>query len=139
MGGDGVLIQVNYVAVVLAAIAAMVVGFVWYGPLFGNAWMKLVGITKSDINKSEMPKLYGIMFLGALVEAYVLSHFIHYAGAVGLILGAKTGLWAWLGFVATTSLGNYMFSKRPIKLYYIDGGYALVNLIVMGAIIASLW
>lgn len=133
------MIQVNYLAILLAAVSAMVVGFVWYGPLFGNAWMKLVGISKSDVNKKEMPKLYGIMFLGALVEAYVLSHFIHYAGAYTLVLGAKTGLWAWLGFVATTMIGNYMFAKRGMKLYYIDGGYALVNLVVMGAIIASMW
>ena len=133
------MIQVNYVAVVLAAIAAMVVGGIWYGPFFGKAWMKLVGVSKESINKAEMPKLYGIMFIGALVEAYVLSHFIHYAGAVGPILGAKTGLWAWLGFVATTMIGNYMFAKRPMKLYYIDAAYALVNLVVMGAIIASLW
>ena len=133
------MIQVNYVAVGAAAVSAMVVGSVWYGPLFGNAWMKLVGISKADINKKEMPKLYGIMFLGALVEAYVLSHFIHYAGAYTLILGAKTGLWAWLGFVATTMVGNYMFAKRPMNLYYIDASYALVNLVVMGAIIASMY
>lgn len=133
------MIQVNYIAVVIAAVAAMVVGSLWYGPLFGKAWMKLVGISKDDVNKKEMPKLYGIMFLGALIEAYVLSHFIHYAGAVGLVLGAKTGLWAWLGFVATTMVGNYMFAKRPMKLYYIDAGYALINLLAMGAIIASMW
>ncbi len=133
------LIQVNYAAVLLSAIAAMVVGSLWYGPLFGDAWMKLVGISKSDINKKEMPKLYGIMFIGALVEAYVLSHFIHYAGATTLINGAKTGLWAWLGFVATVMIGNYMFAKRPINLYLIDAGYALVNLVVMGAVLAVLW
>ncbi len=133
------MIQVNYVAVLLAAVAAMVVGALWYGPIFGAAWMKLVGISKGDINKSEMPKLYGIMFVAALVEAYILSLFIHYAGAVGLLLGAKTGLWAWLGFVATVMIGNYMFAKRPMQLYLIDAGYALVNLLIMGAIIASMW
>ena len=133
------MIQVNYVPVLLAAVAAMVVGSLWYGPLFGKMWMKLVGVNKEDVNKSDMPKLYGIMFVGALVEGYVLSHFIHYAGAVGLVLGAKTGLWAWLGFVATTMIGNYMFAKRPLNLYFIDAGYALVNLVVMGAIIASMW
>lgn len=134
-----ILIQVNLLAVLIAAMAAMGIGSIWYGPLFGKTWMKLIGISKDDVNKKEMPKLYGIMFLASLVEAYVLSHFIHYAGAVGLVLGAKTGLWAGLGFVATTMIGNYMFAKRPMKLYYIDAGYALVNLVIMGAIIASMW
>lgn len=117
----------------------MALGSVWYGPVFGKAWMKLVGVNKEDVNKKEMPKLYGIMFLGALVQAYVLSIFIHYAGAYNLFLGAKTGLWAGFGFVATTMIGNYLFARRPMKLFYIDAGYSLVNLMVMGAIIASLW
>lgn len=133
------MIQVSWAPILLSAVAAMGVGSVWYGPLFGKSWMSLVGMGKSDINKKEMPKLYGIMFLGAIVEAYILSHFIHYAGAVGPILGAKTGLWAWLGFVATTMIGNYLFAKRPMKLYYIDAGYALVNLLMMGAVIGLFW
>ena len=133
------MIQVNYIAVLAAGVSAMVVGSVWYGPLFGKTWIKLTGISKSDMNTSEMPKQYGLMFLGALVEAYVLSHFIHYAGAVGPILGAKTGLYAAVGFVGASSLGNYIFAKRPMNLFYIDAGYALVNLMIMGAIIASMW
>ena len=131
------MIQVNLIAVAAAGISAMVVGSVWYGPLFGKDWMKLVGMKKEDVNKKEMPKLYSIMFLGALVEAYILSMFIHYAGAYTLLLGMKTGLWAWLGFVATVMIGNYMFSKKPLKLYFIDAGYALANLVVMGAILGS--
>ncbi len=133
------MIQVNYVAVGAAAVSAMVVGGLWYGPLFGKPWMKLVGISKDDVKKSEMPKLYGIMFLGAIIEAYILSMFIHYAGAVGLFNGAKTGFWAWLGFVGPVMLGNYMFSKKPLNLFGIDAGYALVNLLVMGAVIASMF
>lgn len=133
------MIQVNLMAVALAGVSAMVVGSVWYGPLFGKEGMKLVGIKKEDVKKGEMPKLYGIMFVGALLEAYVLSMFIHYAGAVGLFNGAKTGLWAWLGFVGPVMLGNYMFAKKPLKLFGIDAGYALANLLVMGAILALLW
>lgn len=133
------MIQVNLAGVAVAAASAMVLGSLWYGPLLGKEWMKLVGISKDDVKKSEMPKLYGIMFVGAILEAYVLSMFIHYAGAVGLVNGAKTGLWAWLGFVGPVMLANYMFAKKPLKLYKIDAGYALVNLLVMGAIIASMF
>jgi len=132
------LIQVNYVAVLICAIAAMVTGFLWYGKmLFGKSWMKLTGVTDVDAKSGNMPLLYGSMFIGALVEAYVLSHFIHYAGAFTLVNGIKTGVWAWLGFVGPVMMGSYMFSKRPMKLFYIDTGYALVNLMVMGAILAT--
>lgn len=133
------MIQVNLVAVALSGVSAMVLGSLWYGPLFGQAWMKLVGISKEDVKKEKMSVLYGVMFVGALAEAYILSIFIHYAGAFTLINGAKTGLWAWLGFVAPVMLGNYLFAKRPLKLFKIDAGYALVNLLVMGAIIATIY
>lgn len=133
------MIAVNLAAVAIAGVSAMVTGYIWYGPLFGKDWMKLSGIKKEDSKKEDMPKLYGIMFAGALIEAYMLSIFIHYAGAYTVLDGMKTGLWAWLGFVVTVMLGNYMFAKRPVKLFIIDSGYAAVNLLVMGAIIASMW
>ncbi len=133
------MIQVNLMAVVISAIAAMVVGFLWYGPLFGKTWMKLTGMAMTAESKKQAPKMYGVMFVGAIIEAYVLSHFVHYAGAYTLVDGAKTGLWAWLGFVAPVMLGNYMFTKKPMHLYVLDAGFALANLLVMGAIIASLY
>lgn len=129
------MIEVNYITVLISAVAAMVIGSVWYGPLFGKKWMGLIGISKSDVKKEDMPKMYGVMFIGVLIEAYVLSNFIQSGGATNIIDGAKVGAWAWLGFVGTVMLGNYMFSKKPINLYLIDAGYALVNLLVMGAII----
>lgn len=133
------MIAVDLTAVAIAGVSAMVTGGIWYGPLFGKDWMKLVGIRKEDIKKGEMPKMYGVMFAASLVEAYMLSIFIHYAGAYTLFDGIKTGVWVWIGFVGTVMLGNYMFSKKPMKLFFIDSGYALVNLMVMGAIIASMW
>ena len=134
------MIPINYVAVFIAAVLAMVSGFVWYSKAaFGKQWMRLTGVTEASAKAGNMPLLYGTMFVGALVEAYVLSHFIHYAGAYSLINGIKTGVWAWLGFVITTSLANSMFEGRPIKLLYINAGYALVNLMIMGAVLAVLW
>lgn len=132
------MIQVNWVAIILSAIAAMVVGMVWYGPLFGKMWMGLTGMRMTEEGKKQAPKMYAVMFLGVIVEAFILSHFIHYAGAYSLMLGFKTGVWAWLGFVAPVMLGNYMFTKKPLNLYFIDAGYALVNLVIMGAII-GMW
>lgn len=131
------MISVNYIAVVIAAVLAMVLGTVWYSKgVFGNAWMKLIGKNESDLEKGNMGALYGTMFVGVLIEAYVLAVFANYAGVSDLMGGVKLGLWAWLGFVATTSLGNSMFEGRPMKLFYINAGYALVNLIVMGGVIS---
>lgn len=133
------MIAVNLAAVGIAGVSAMVAGSIWYGPLFGKEWMSLSGIKKEDVKKEEMPKLYGIMFLGVLIEAYILSMFIHYAGAYTLLNEIKTGVWAWLGFVGPVMLSNYLFSAKPLKLFGIDAGYALLNLMIMGAILASMW
>lgn len=129
------MIQVNLPAVVGASIASMGIGFAWYSKaLFGKAWMKLEGIEKPD--KSGMGKTFALIFITTLISAYVLSIFIHYAGAYTLINGAKTGLWAWLGFAVPIELGDILFHKKPFKLFLIKSGHTLVGLLAMGAILA---
>lgn len=132
------LIQVNWVSIIIASIVAMGIGFGWYSDkVFGNRWMKLEGLDKDKIDRSGMGKKFAAMFLATIVSAYILSLFIHYAGAYSLILGAKTGLWAWLGFVLPTGLANHLFSKKPMQLFLLQTGHHLTGLIVMGAILGS--
>ncbi len=132
------MIQVNLVPVVVSSLAAMGVGFVWYSnALFGKKWIELHELKGDKMDKAGMGKIFGITFLVTLVSAYVLSIFIHYAGAYSLINGAKTGLWAWLGFVMPTSLATYLFTKKPMSLYAIDAGHHLTVLLVMGAILGT--
>ena len=135
-----ILVTVNYTAVLAAAIASMVIGFLWYSPmLFGTMWMELIGTTKEKMeeSKKKMGPLYAGIFVAALATAYVLAHFAAYAQANTIMLGMQTGFWAWLGFVATTMLGNVIFAGKPFKLYLLDVGYHLVSLVVMGAIVAG--
>jgi hypothetical protein len=138
------LVYVNYVAVLLCAIASMAIGFIWYGPLFGKEWSKLVGMTKDKMlaaNKN-MTQTYSIMFASSLLMAYVLAHFIWYAapGSFTVWIAVKTALWSWIGMVATTSLSKYLFSpdRKPVKLLVIETGYHLVTLVVMGLIFGIL-
>lgn len=134
-------VDVNLMAVLVCGIASMVIGFVWYSKaLFGNTWMKLSGVSEADMKKanSNMPMLYGTMFIASLVMAYVLAHFAKYAGALTLTDGMVAGFWAWLGFVATTMLTNVLYEGKPVKLYLINAGYQLVTLVVMGMILVSI-
>lgn len=139
------MIEVNYLAVFVAAIASMVVGFLWYGPLFGKMWMQMMGYGQADMDaakaKGGMGKSYAIAFIGSLVTAYVLAHIIGMANMAGVSSGISSGIssafWVWLGFVATVGLGSVLWERRTWKLYCFNMGHQLVHLIVMGLIIAA--
>ena len=127
------MIPVNLISVVIASVADMAVGFAWYSDVaFGKRWKKLTDV---KMDGAGMGKTFGITFLVTLISAYVLSIFMHYAGAYGLILGAKTGLWAWLGFVMPVQLSTHLFTKKPFELFLVDSGHHLVALLVMGAVL----
>ena len=132
-------VNVNLVAVVVAAIASVVLGALWYGPLFGKVWMKATGKTKADIDKAkgDMPKLYAITFVGALVTAYVLAVFISWAQATTIALAVIFGFLVWVGFVLTSSLGPLVWEDRNQQLFLIGVGYSFVSLIIMSAIIVA--
>ena len=133
-----ILTEVNYLAVLVAAIVSMAIGFVWYGPAFGKQWMKLVGKTQKDMEaeKAKMPQFMGIGLVAALVTAYVLALFVNLADAATIAEGLQVGFWVWLGFVVTTSLGGFTWSGRPMNLYYLENANHLVAFLVMGAILA---
>lgn len=129
-------VSINYLAVVVAALAAMVLGFAWYSPaLFSRMWVKEMGKTEEDF-KQGAGAGYAWAAVAALVTAYVLSHFVDYANAVTLADGAKTGLWAGLGLVATAMFTTNLFSGSSTKLWLINAGYQVVNLVIMGMILA---
>ncbi len=131
--------NVNWISIVVAAIINMAVGFVWYSPmLFGKQWMKYVGMSEKDVQaaKKGMSSAYGIMAVGALIMAFVLSKFVSMAGTMTATSGAMIGFWAWLGFVATSVVGGVLFEKKPWGWYYITAGFSLVVLVINGALLA---
>ncbi len=133
------MININYWSVLVAAVSNMIIGSVWYSPiLFGKKWMKLMGKSKEDMEREKkgVDKLYLMMFVGALVTAYVMAHFINYVSAYDAWGGAQLGIWIWLGFVMTINLGAVLFEKRPTGLYWINNFYYLVSLTLMGIILA---
>lgn len=129
--------QVNFLTILVGAVINMIIGSLWYSQaLFGKQWMKLVGKSDSELKKADVKKLYLLTAITALILAYVLDRFIIISGASDLVSGLKIGFWVWLGFVAATTLSDYLFAGRPIKLYYINVGYYLVSTLLMGALLA---
>ena len=133
-------IDINYWAVLVAALASYLIGALWYSPLlFGKAWIELMGFTEKDMQNAKkrgMAKNYGIMFVSTLVMSYVLAHFVDYTESTTAIAGAQAGFWIWLGFMATTALGSVLWENKPIKLYLINVGHSLLGLLLMSGILA---
>ena len=132
-------VSINYLAVLIAAIASMIIGFLWYGPLFGKMWMKLMDIDKKKVDEAKkkgMGRIYTLAFLTALIMSYVLAHFVDYVEAKTITDGIILGFWVWIGFLATTQIGSVFWEGKPVKLYLINTLHYLVALAVMAAILA---
>jgi len=130
-------VELNYWAILVGAASNMFIGYVWYArPVFGNAWMKLIGKTEEDLKARAGPAM-GVMVVLALVTSYVMAHFVDYTNAVNFFDGMVTGLWLWLGFVFTEMVSTNLFAQRPFKLSVVTSGYQLVGLSVMGGIVAA--
>ncbi len=137
------VVEVNWLAVILAAIAYMAIGFAWYSDaLFGKQYRKEMGVG-SDMKpgKDFMTKMMVLGSLSAIIMAYVLSHNVAfsgaYLGATGVWLGLMTGFWNWLGYQVIIFINGYLYERKSVKLTVINASYMLVALLVMGAIIAG--
>ena len=133
------LSEINFLAVAVAAIAPMVIGALWYGPLFGKAWMSAHGYTPERLEEmgQGMGKAYGLSFVCYLVMATVLAYLLAWIGAVNVVTGIWLAFLCWLGFAATVSLTSYLFSDRKPATYFLDVAYQLVLMLVMGAILGA--
>ena len=137
------MVPVNYWAVLVAAVANMVIGSIWYGPLFGKKWMKLQGWSKDDLEKMKskgMGKTYFLAFIGSLLMSFVLSHALVFAATYlninGVGAGITAGFWNWLGFIAPVALGMVLWEGKSWKIWSLLNGYHLISLMVMGVILA---
>ena len=140
------MVNINWIAVIVAAVAHFVIGFLWYSVFFMKPWMKEMGLAKLSPKQrkegmKEMPKNMAINFVTLLVTAWVLSYVIAYAGAfykvTGLQAGIQSAAWVWLGFYATTLVNQVLWEKRSWKLYGINVSHHLVGLLAMGAILGA--
>lgn len=133
------LLDVNYVAVVVAAVGTFILGALWYSPvLFGKAWVAAHGYGPDQIEamRKGAGKAYTVSLLCYLVMAWVMGVLVTRIGIDSLIGGIKLGALCWLGFAATIGLTAHMFSERKLATYVIDAGYQLAYLLLMGMVLA---
>ncbi|TSC68273.1 MAG: hypothetical protein G01um101466_499 [Parcubacteria group bacterium Gr01-1014_66] len=134
-------ISINYLAVCAAALSTIIVGALWYGPLFGKIWISLMGFTPKhmeELKKRGAGKSYALAFIGSLVMAYVLAHFTSIWETIGIGDAFQLAFWIWLGFIATTTLGSVLWEGKSWKLYLLNIAHQFLSLFVMTSIL-TLW
>lgn len=157
--------EVNFLALLVAALSTLVVGFIWYNPkVFGTAWMNSVGLTEEKLKGANMAVIYGLAVLFAFLMAFILQFLvIHQWGALaatggdpaqtgpayeafmaeygtnfrtfkhGALHGFMTGLFFAFPMIAT----NAMFERKSWKFIFINSGFWLINMTIMGGIICA--
>jgi hypothetical protein len=130
------LSKINYLAVLISAIASMVLGGLWYSPLlFAKVWMKENGFTEESM-KGRNPLTPMISaFLLNIVMAFNLAMFL--GESSDFVWGLTAGALAGVGWVAISIGISYLFEGKSFKLFLINGGYSALNLIIMGGIIGA--
>jgi uncharacterized protein DUF1761 len=130
---------VHGLPVLVSALAVFAIGALWYSPvLFGRQWVAAHGFSEERVRamRASAGRAYTVSFLCYLVMAVAMSMLVGRIGVTTLEGGVKLGALIGLGFAATIGLTANMFSEKPIAAYWIDAGYQVVYLIVMGAILA---
>ncbi len=129
--------EVNYLAVIAAAVATFALGALWYSPaLFGKAWQREAGVTEEKMKTSNMALIFGLTFVLSLIAAWVFALFLGPRPPMALGLGA--GFSAGLCWVAASLGIDYLFERKSLKLWLINGGYHTLQFTIIGLILA-LW
>jgi hypothetical protein len=132
--------EINLLAVVWCAVIAMIVGAIWYGPLFGKKWMHVIGVNYHDaearkkMQRDALP-LYALQFILVLYQVFVLTDMTAGFGKAGIINAFIT----WSAFIMPTIAATAMWNNDSRKIawtrFLIQSGYQLILFIIFGAIL----
>lgn len=129
------MMDVNWLAVVLGALAGFLVGGIWYGPLMGKRWMGAVGLTEEQVRQGNMALIYGMAFVFSLIASWALAHtFETYGRDFSFGVKVITAFSVALGFIVPAIGTSYLFSQKSKQLFFIDAGYWLLFYTAMGAV-----
>jgi len=126
--------EVNYIAVVLGAVFNMILGTLWYGPLFGKTWLKLINKREEEIKSS--PWLYVAAFVAAFVSALTLALIVQAFGYTTFLPGLLAGVVVAVGVVAMVTLTFSIFEGPPLGVWFLFGLFQLVVFAVEGGVFA---
>lgn len=126
--------QINHWALLVSALILWFLGAAWYSPaLFAKPWMAALGISPGGPKKGLAIGMIS-SFVGDLLVAFALLHFVVWSGANTWLAGAFVGFLSWLGFFVAIQFPQGIYEGRPPRLFAINSGYWLVGLLLIGAL-----
>jgi hypothetical protein len=127
--------EINWLAVVAAAASSFVLGGLWYSALFAKQWQTAAGLSEADIKGGNMGLIFGGSFVLALIAS---STFALLLGDVDAATGALYGLCAGATWVAASFGMNYLFERKNLPLFLINGGFHTLQFTFIGLILGAL-
>lgn len=133
------------------AVASMIVGFVWYGPLFGKKWGKVMDMKMPEnLTKSEMMAMqkqmiphYALNFVVSFVQYYALGFFAALIGGLTISGALLYAVFVWVGFTMPIQAGAAIWSGKSKKdswtMFGLTAGYQLIALLIGSVIWALLY
>lgn len=128
------LADLNWLAVIVSAVAFYALGALWYSVLFGKAWAAELGIDMENPPEVNMVKTMGGTFVLELVAAIVVGMLMAEMGATGHLVGIHTGLLLGLGIASVMMGVNYLHEQKSLKLWLINAAHITIGLALVGAI-----
>jgi len=126
--------NLNWLAIIVAALSAFAFGSIWYSPLlFSKRWMKETGITEDAARQSNMVLIFGLTFILSLIASFFLALFVGKDAGAGF--GALAGFMAGLGWVFTFMGINYLYERKTLAHFLINSMYSVLSLTIMGLIL----
>ena len=129
---------IDWLGVLVAVVAAQVLGFLWYGPLFSKQWMAALGTTQEEIQQEGPGIAIAVGVVASILNAVGIAIILTMSDTPDLVSGIKIGLLTSVGFAAAAVVSNSMFEKRPPTLMWLYAAYLVLSITMMGAIIGAL-
>lgn len=129
--------NLNYIAITLSAVVYFVPGSVWFGPLFGKSWLKLAGLSLTEEDKKNALFMFAKTFILDFIITFSVALIINLIQPETLLSAMKIATIIGIGFVIAPFLGNYMYAKRSMKLFFIEGGYHFVCIVIVSVILTA--
>ena len=129
---------INWLSVLIAVVAAQVLGFLWYGPLFSKQWMAALGKTREQMQEEGPGIAIVVGVVASILNAVGVAIILTMSDTPDLVSGIKIGLLASVAFAGIAVVSNSMFEGRPPFLMWLYGAYLVLSITMMGAIIGAM-